>query len=84
MAISDFFNSDNYFAIFGNRTTKKTIYEENFFAISIFGWQWNRFLIYWNTWNDPLYSMISRVAEIIEMMANPNAMPETIKTDLLS
>ncbi len=81
-SVSD--NNGNYNTIFGNRTTKKTIYKENFFAIPIFGWQWNRFLIYGNTWNDPFYSMISMVAEIIEMMANPNATPETKKTNLLS
>ena len=63
---------------------KKRFTEENFFAISIFGWQWNRFLVYGFTWNYPFYFMELMVAEIIEMMANPNATPETKKINLLS
>jgi len=84
MASSVYDNNGNYNTIFSNRTTKKTIYEKNFFAISIFSWQWNRFLIYGRTWNDSFYSMKPMVAEITEMMANPNAAPETKKTNLLS
>lgn len=84
MASSVYDNNGNYNTIFSNRATKKTIYEKNFFAISIFSWQWNRFLIYGCAWNDPFYSTKPIVAEITEMMANPNAVPETMKTNLLS
>jgi len=84
MAFSVYDNNGNYYTIFGNRATKKTIYEENFFAISIFGWQWNRFLIYGDNWDDPFYVMALMVAVIIERVANPNATPEIKKKNLLS
>jgi len=38
---------------------KKTIYEENLLAISIFGWLWNRFFIDGFTWNDSFFSSLT-------------------------